>query len=134
MLSRCFSSIRGDPVIITQAAWSKIANILKQKESFAFLFSAKGGGCNGFNYNLETIDKREFDELHSTKIPPSVMISEHSKVIIDPVSEMLLLGTTIDYIKEDYNRNIFENKFIFTPKKDFATTCGCGSSFTPRDF
>ena len=134
MISRCFSSMRKEPIIVSQAAWSKITDILKQKQSFAFLFSATGGGCNGFNYNLETINKRQFDELHSTKIPPSVIISENSKVIIDPVSEMLLLGTTIDYVKEDYNKNIFENKFTFTPKKDFATTCGCGSSFTPRDF
>ena len=134
MISRCFSSIRADPITITQAAWIKINDVLKHKESFAFLFSATGGGCNGFNYNLETIDKDKFDEFHKTKIPPSVVTNQNSKIIIDPISEMLLIGTTIDYIKEDYSNNIFENKFTFTPKKDFATTCGCGSSFTPRDF
>ena len=134
MISRCFSSIRADPITITQAAWSKINDVLKHKESFAFLFSATGGGCNGFNYNLETITRRQFDGFYKTKIPPSVVTNQNSKVIIDPISEMLLIGTTIDYIKEYYSNNIFENKFTFTPKKDFATTCGCGSSFTPRDF
>ena len=48
------------------------------------------------------------------------------------MSEMLLLGTTIDYIKEDYNNQIYESKFIFTPRKELATSCGCGVSFSPR--
>ena len=43
---------------------------------------------------------------------------------------MFLLGTTIDYVKEDYNKNIFESKFIFVPNKDLANTCGCGVSMT----
>ena len=53
-------------------------------------------------------------------------------VFVDPMSEMLLLGTTIDYIKEDYNNQIYESKFIFTPRKELATSCGCGVSFSPR--
>ena len=134
MISRCFSSVRADPIIISQTAWSKITDVLKHKESFAFLFSATGGVCNGFNYNLETITRRQFDEFHKTKIPPSVITNKDAKLIIDPVSEMLLIGTTIDYVQEDYNNNVFENKFTFTPKKELATTCGCGTSFTPRDF
>ena len=34
-------------------------------------------------------------------------------VYIDPLSELHLLGTTIDYINQDYIKNIFESKFIF---------------------
>ena len=49
------------------------------------------------------------------------------------MSEMALLGTTIDYISEDYNQGVFENKFIFTPDKDYASSCGCGISFTPKN-
>ena len=29
---------------------------------------------------------------------------EGSQILIDPLSEMLLLGTHIDYIKEDYSK------------------------------
>ena len=58
--------------------------------------------------------------------------NEDIELIIDPPSELLLLGTTIDYVKEDYSKKIYESKFLFKPKKDYATTCGCGTSFSPK--
>ena len=39
--------------------------------------------------------------------------NKNKKVIIDPASEMFLLGTTIDYIAENYNKGIF-TKYIDT--------------------
>ena len=110
-----------------------MTDILENPEVFGFLFSAQGGGCNGFNYNLKTIDKDYFDNLYNLRISPTLIQNGESKLIIDAKSEMLLFGTTIDYIKEDYAKNIFESKFIFTPKKELATTCGCGISFTPKN-
>ena len=50
-----------------------------------------------------------------------------------PISEMYLLGTEIDYIEENYSRGVFENKFVFRPDKDMASTCGCGISFHPKN-
>ena len=55
-------------------------------------------------------------------------------VYIDPMSEFYLIGTTIDFINEDYNKNIFESKFIFDIDKKLASTCGCGVSFTPKNY
>ena len=47
--------------------WDKMKNILDNNTSgHSFLFSAKSGGCNGFNYKLETIDKSQYDII--TKI------------------------------------------------------------------
>ena len=40
---------------------------------------------------------------------------------------------TIDYIFEDYDKGIFENKFIFETDKNVASSCGCGISFTPKN-
>ena len=51
---------------------------------------------------------------------------------IDPMSEMFLLGTTIDYIEEDYQKGIYESKFVYKADKDIATNCGCGVSFSPK--
>ena len=48
------------------------------------------------------------------------------------LSEMLLLGTTIDYINEDYQKQLYESKFVFIPDKKVASTCGCGVSFNLR--
>ena len=52
-----------------------------------------------------------------------------AKLLVDPFSEMMLFGTTIDFINEDFNKGIFENKFIFRPDKDIVNACGCGVSF-----
>ena len=128
-MNRLFSTFNKVPVTITNNAWKKMDSILKKTDSYYFLFSATGGGCNGFNYNLESINKNKFDEIKYT----SLIENNNVKFIIDPMSEFLLIGTTIDYINEDYSKNIFESKFIFTPLKEFATTCGCGVSFSPKN-
>ena len=118
------------PINVTNNAWSKIDYILKKNKDKVFVFQAIGGGCGGFNYNLKLIDSKD-DNLKS-KITPTVLYNNDSQLIIDPMSEMFLIGTTIDYVSEDYSKGIFENKFVFIPNKDLATTCGCGISFTPK--
>lgn len=133
MIKNSFSTLlKNSPLIITPSAWNKFKYILdKDSTKHSFLFSANGGGCNGFNYNIETIKEDKYLKLMSDKLKPVVMEENNTKLIIEPLSEMLLLGTTIDYIKEDYSKNIFESKFTFTPQKNKATTCGCGISFSP---
>tara|TARA_B110000208_G_scaffold173744_1_gene217807 strand:- start:299 stop:694 length:396 start_codon:yes stop_codon:yes gene_type:complete len=128
---RYFSSKK--PFIhITGNAWNKIISVCKKQESPGFLFSALGGGCNGFNYNLNLINKNEFDNLLSTNKYLTVMEKANTHVIIEPLSDILLLGTTIDYITENFSENIYDSKFIFTPDEKFASSCGCGISFNPR--
>ena len=46
---------------------------------------------------------------------------------------MYLLGTTIDYISEDYSKGQYESKFVFNVDKKFASSCGCGISFSPKN-
>ena len=46
---------------------------------------------------------------------------------------MYLIGTTIDFINEDFNKGIFESKFIYNIDKKLASSCGCGISFTPKN-
>ena len=119
------------PIIITNTAWFKIRDILKKSNNkYGFIFYASSGGCNGFNYNLELLE----ENLNNSKITHNfISDNENNKVYIDPSSEMFLLGTEIDYIKEDFKKNIFESKFIFKPDKKLATTCGCGVSFNPKN-
>ena len=131
MIKRFLSTNSKFPIVITNNAWDKIKNILDtSKNIYGFLFYASSGGCNGFNYNLELLDKNTFNELNESKIKPSIINDDYNnKVYIDPTSEFYLFGTKIDYIKEDYSKNIFESKFIFSPDKSIATSCGCGISF-----
>ena len=115
-------------ITVTKTAWYKMSQIIKSNTNYAFLFSINSGGCNGFNYELSTIDKNEYNDL----VKPNILEYEDIKLAVDPLAEIYLLGTTIDYVKEDYNKNIFESKFVYIPDKDMATSCGCGVSFTPK--
>jgi iron-sulfur cluster assembly protein len=134
MFRRFYSSVIKPPVIISNNAWGKIRDIIKNSNNdYGFLFYASSGGCNGFNYKLELLDEDTHNELEDSSIKPNMIFDyENNKVYIDPKTEMFLLGTKIDYIKEDYSKNIFESKFIFIPDKEFATSCGCGVSFNPK--
>ena len=132
MLLRKFSSASAFPITISKNAWDKMTHILSKNNKSAFVFFATGGGCNGFNYKLESIDIKKLNELTTEHDRLVTVANSSTRVIIEPMSEMLLLGTNIDFVEEDYNKNIFESRFIFTPKKDFATSCGCGVSFSPK--
>tara|TARA_B110000971_G_scaffold105612_1_gene108393 strand:+ start:69 stop:473 length:405 start_codon:yes stop_codon:yes gene_type:complete len=123
------------PIIsITNNAWTKIITIATSEKMSGFLFLAKNGGCNGFNYNLDLLSKSKLEEIIVTnkRIPPTIFEKENVKVVIDPLSEMLVLGTNIDYIFENYSEGIYENKFIFQPDKTLNSACGCGISFNPK--
>lgn len=120
-------------ISITNAAWKKIINIANAKNAKGFIFSAVSGGCNGLNYKLNLFKNQdEIDKLKNGTIKPSKIYKNNVSVYVDPLSEMFLLGTEIDYITEDFDKGIFENKFVFIPDKDKATTCGCGISFSPK--
>jgi len=106
--------------------------IIKKKNATCFMFSAVSGGCNGFNYNLKILDKDEYKEIFDNKAKPTIIENNNAKLLIDPISEIYLLGTTIDYISEDYDKGIFENKFVFNVDKNLASSCGCGISFQPN--
>jgi len=126
MLKRFFSTKTS--INVTSNAWNKINDILHKSNNSFMVFSASSGGCNGFNYNLELIDDNTYNKMFKNQKVPII----NNKIHIDPLSEMYLLGTTIDYVTEDYNKGIFENKFIFTPNKEMFINCGCGKSFAPK--
>ena len=137
MIKRLFSSVSINSIHVTENAWKKLSEISENQKIINFLFSAKSGGCNGFNYDLKLIDEEKFNNINdeeSKMIKPTILSKNKIRILVDPVSEFLLLGTTIDYINEDYSSGIFENKFTFTPDKKLASSCGCGISFTPKNF
>ena len=120
--------IRNKAIInITRNAWKKINHILKKSNNDSMLFSAESGGCNGFNYNLQIINKNDIDLSKFSYVQ-----KKSNKVFVDPLTELYLIGTTIDYTHEDFTKGIYESKFIFTPDKNKASTCGCGVSFSPK--
>ena len=136
MIKRLFTTNIKYPISVTSGAWSKMTSIIETqgKDIFGFVFSASSGGCNGFNYNLKLLNNDDYNtDYHKFSKRLSVMEENNTKLVIDPLSEMYLIGTTIDYINEDFEKGVFENKFIFLADKKIATSCGCGTSFNPKN-
>ena len=117
---------------VTKNAWNKMSHIINlSKNKYGFIYSASSGGCNGFNFELNLLEKELHKEIIKKKFY-TVLKEDTTKLYIDPISEMYLLGTTVDYIHEDYKNNIYESKFQFKINKDNMTSCGCGISFSPK--
>lgn len=73
-----------------------------------------GGGCSGFQYNLEFGGAKDTDkvfEFHGLK------------VFIDPRSTLYLAGSVLDY-----NDGLMDSGFKIT-NPNAKNTCGCGESF-----
>ena len=97
---------------------------LKNKNNCKYiLFSAKGGGCNGFGYNIEpTNDEPEkLDEIVNIY---DDMTNTDLSIQVCGRSVFYLLGTEIDW-KEDFMgaRFVFDNP-------QAKSKCGCGTSFS----
>ena len=123
---------------ITKNAWTKIREILHvTKNKYGMVYSASSGGCNGFNFELDLLTEELHKQINENRFLTILTDPEggtkDKKVYIDPISEMYLHGTTIDYMKEDYSKKIYENKFIYEVDKDLMTSCGCGVSFSPKN-
>ena len=117
---------------ITQNAWKKMSNIIKlSKNKYGFIYSASSGGCNGFNFELNLLNQKLYESIRKQKYL-TVLNHKDTYLYVDPLSEMYLLGTTIDYIHEDYSKGQFESKFNFEINKDLMSSCGCGISFSPK--
>ena len=102
---------------VSNGAKKKLINIMNVNNSKYILFSVKGGGCNGFKYNLEPNNEKP------AKIDELVKLDQ-LKINVCGKSLLYLLGTKIDW-KEDYmgSRFIFENP-------NASAKCGCCTTFS----
>jgi len=103
-------------ITISKIACNKIKQILNNENKKNIIFYVKGGGCNGFNYQLEpTNDKPEkLDEI---------IKYDNFNVIICNKSIMYLMGTNVGWEK-----TIMSEGFIFDNPMA-KSKCGCGTSF-----
>ncbi len=106
----------GTLVTMTQKAKSKVLEYLKDEENKgkALRVYVEGGGCAGFQYGLAFDDKRETD---------TVVEIDGIEVVIDPMSQTYLEGSSIDFVDGLYGAG-------FKIDNPNATgSCGCGHSF-----
>ena len=104
-------------ITLSESAANRIKEIMSkaEKDSVGVRVGVKSGGCAGMSYVME----------YAKEINPSDEIIEDRgvKVFVDPGAIMYLLGTEMDYKKED-----FSSTFVFKNPNE-TERCGCGESF-----
>ena len=104
-------------ITLTDQAAQRIKEIMSidEKNSLGVRVGVKSGGCAGMSYIME----------YAKEINPNDEVIEDKgvKVFIDPGAIMYLLGTEMDYKKEQ-----FSSSFIFKNPNE-TERCGCGESF-----
>jgi len=115
------TAIEQDVLVISDHAAGKVKELLAQQENpdVKLRVFVSGGGCSGFQYGMTLEEEAmEGDEEFTVN---------GINVIVDPRSLMYLQGAEIDYVD-----NMMGGGFkIDNPNA--ASTCGCGTSFTPKD-
>ena len=99
----------------TDQALNQINLITKGVEKKYFRITVQGGGCSGFQYNIE-LDTKHEDDL--------ILEKEGSKVFIDSTSLPFLTNATIDFSEE-----LIGARFIID-NPNASSSCGCGTSFS----
>tara|TARA_B110000495_G_C22453898_1_gene283224 strand:- start:115 stop:447 length:333 start_codon:yes stop_codon:yes gene_type:complete len=102
---------------LSDNAANRIKEIMSSKEtdSIGVRVAVKSGGCAGMSYAME----------YAKEVNPNDEIIEDKgvKVFVDAAAVMYLLGTEMDYKKEE-----FSSSFVFNNPNE-SERCGCGESF-----
>ncbi len=102
---------------LSDKAAERIKLIMSKAETSAIgvRVGVKSGGCAGMSYVME----------YAKEIKPNEEIIEDKgvKVLIDPKAIIYLLGTEMDFKKEQ-----FSSQFVFKNPNE-TERCGCGESF-----
>jgi len=104
-------------ITLSNSAATRIKEIMSKDEnkSLGVRLGVKSGGCAGMSYIME----------YAKEINPNDEVIEDKgvKVFVDPGAIMYLLGTEMDYKKDE-----FSSTFVFKNPNE-TERCGCGESF-----
>jgi len=104
-------------ITLSDRAAERVKEIMSQtkEEIVGVRVGVSSGGCAGMSYVME----------YAKKVNPNDEIIEDKgvKVLIDPKAIMYLLGTEMDYKKEQMS-----STFVFKNPNE-TERCGCGESF-----
>jgi len=111
-------------ITLTDRADIHLSSIIADKDVPAILLSVNSGGCSGFSYDWQLISDEELGDLEDG----FVIVLDTGKLIVDSLSLIYLIGTTVDYKKEIFGQRLM----IDNPNVN--SMCGCGESFsvTPK--
>jgi len=103
------------PPIVTTRAFERLAEIGAAAQGKALRVAVEGGGCSGFQYEID-LDEPKEDDL--------ILEGAGEKVLIDSVSLPFLASATIDFSEE-----LIGARFVIN-NPNATSSCGCGTSFS----
>ena len=98
-------------VILTEKAKDYLRSVA---DGDFITLGVQGGGCSGFQYVWDY--KSKWPDVNWSKPIDDVLV-------IDPLAEVYLAGSTIDYVTE------LGGSFLSIKKTMSSSSCGCGESF-----
>ena len=112
------SGPRAPEGIVLDASAAKRLAKLSATEGKALMLrvAVEGGGCSGFQYQLDLVEAAQDDDLH--------IQHDGQTALIDPVSVPFLKGSEIAFVDE-----LAGAQFVIR-NPNAATSCGCGVSFS----
>ncbi|MDG0989714.1 MAG: iron-sulfur cluster assembly accessory protein [Yoonia sp.] len=103
------------PPTVTPRAFERLAEIGAAAQGKALRVAVEGGGCSGFQYEID-LDEPKEDDL--------ILEGSGEKVLIDPVSLPFLTSATINFSEE-----LIGARFVID-NPNASSSCGCGTSFS----
>lgn len=111
-----------EPIQFSDAAVGAVKELLAEEKAknpdidLMLRIFVQGGGCAGFQYGFEFVEKAEDDDTRIEK--------DGVTFLVDSMSYQYLVGASVDY-KDD-----LDGKQFVIKNPNATTTCGCGSSFS----
>ena len=103
------------PPKVTLRAFERLAEIGASDQGKALRVAVEGGGCSGFQYEID-LDEPRADDL--------VLEGSGQKVVVDAVSLPFLTDAVIDFTEE-----LIGARFVIN-NPNASSSCGCGTSFS----
>ena len=103
------------PPTVTKRAFERLAEIGAADQGKALRVAVEGGGCSGFQYQID-LDEPKEDDLK--------LEGEGETVVIDSVSLPFLSEARIDFSEE-----LIGARFVID-NPNAVSSCGCGVSFS----
>lgn len=104
-------------IVLADSAARRLAKLAETEGRPVMLrVAVEGGGCSGFQYRLDLVERAEPDDLR--------VEANGQAALVDPVSVPFLKGSEIAFVDE-----LAGAQFVIR-NPNAATSCGCGVSFS----
>ena len=104
-------------VTVTDKAIEYMKTVINSNSPGAYItLGVQGGGCAGFQYIWGLTSDKGIEHVKWSEPIEDVLV-------LDPLAEMYVLGSTVDYITE------LGGSFLALKNPQSTSNCGCGESF-----